>query len=73
MNKLISKLQKLSQQRPTMPKMTFLRKQLDSVEKHFVKGGKLERLHPLYDAIIHFYLFQVIKLKMAHMLEIQLI
>lgn len=51
MNKLISKLQKLSQQRPTMPKMTFLRKQLDSVEKHFVKGGKLERLHPLYDAI----------------------
>ena len=38
MNKLISKLQKLSQQRPTMPKMTFLRKQLDSVEKHFVKG-----------------------------------
>ena len=51
MNKFIAKLQKLSQTRPAMPKMTFLRKQLDSVEKHFVKGGKLERLHPLYDAI----------------------
>ena len=36
---------------PTMPKMTFLRKQLDKVEKHFVKGGKFEKLHPLYDAI----------------------
>jgi len=34
-----------------MPKMTFLRHQLDKVEKHFVKGGKLEKLHPLYDAI----------------------
>ena len=34
-----------------MPKMTFLRQQLDKVEKHFVKGGKLEKLHPLYDAI----------------------
>ena len=31
--------------------MTFLRKQLDKVEKHFVKGGKFEKLHPLYDAI----------------------
>ena len=34
-----------------MPKMTFLRKQLDKVEKHFVKGGKFEKLHPLYDAL----------------------
>ena len=34
-----------------MPKMTFLRQQLDKVEKHFIKGGKLEKLHPLYDAI----------------------
>ncbi|MAX10064.1 MAG: NADH:ubiquinone reductase (Na(+)-transporting) subunit B [Candidatus Marinimicrobia bacterium] len=31
--------------------MTFLRKRLDKVEKHFIEGGKLEKLHPLYDAI----------------------
>ena len=51
MNKIISKLQSLSKKRPAMPKMTFLRNQLDKVEKHFIKGGKLEKLHPLYDAI----------------------
>ena len=52
MKKLFDKLQSLKKPpMPTMPKMTFLRKQLDKVEKHFVKGGKFEKLHPLYDAI----------------------
>ncbi len=51
MKNLLDKLKSLSEKKPTMPKMTFLRKQLDKVEKHFVKGGKLEKLHPLYDAI----------------------
>ena len=51
MKNLLDKLQSLSEIKPTMPKMTFLRKQLDKVEKHFVKGGKFEKLHPLYDAI----------------------
>lgn len=31
--------------------MTFLRKKLDSVGKHFEKGGKLETLYPLYEAL----------------------
>ncbi len=31
--------------------MKFLRKFLDKQEKHFVKGGKLQRLFPLYEAI----------------------
>lgn len=31
--------------------MKFLRKFLDNQEKHFVKGGKLEKLFPLYEAI----------------------
>tara|TARA_A100001011_G_scaffold397536_2_gene498857 strand:- start:5263 stop:6666 length:1404 start_codon:yes stop_codon:yes gene_type:complete len=48
---ILNKLQTLAKSKPVMPKMTFLRKQLDSVEKHFIKGGKLEKLHPLYDAI----------------------
>lgn len=30
--------------------MKFLRDFLDSQEKHFIKGGKLERLYPLYEA-----------------------
>ncbi|MDB4794305.1 NADH:ubiquinone reductase (Na(+)-transporting) subunit B [Pirellulaceae bacterium] len=30
--------------------MKFLREQLDSVEPHFLKGGKLEKLYPLYEA-----------------------
>ena len=51
MKNLLSKLQSLASKKPTMPKMTFLRKQLDKVEKHFIKGGKFEKLHPLYDAI----------------------
>ena len=51
MKNILNKLQSLSNKKPSMPKMTFLRKQLDKVEKHFVKGGKLEKLHPLYDAI----------------------
>ncbi len=33
-----------------VPKMTFLRKQLDILHPHFVKGGKLETLYPLYEA-----------------------
>ena len=49
MKNLISKIQSLK--KPSMPKMTFLRKQLDKVEPHFEKGGKLEKLYPLYDAI----------------------
>jgi len=48
---LLNKLQSLASKKPSMPKMTFLRKQLDKVEKHFVKGGKFEKLHPLYDAL----------------------
>ncbi|GAB4339427.1 MAG: NADH:ubiquinone reductase (Na(+)-transporting) subunit B [Calditrichia bacterium] len=31
--------------------MKFLRKFLDNQHKHFAKGGKLERLYPLYEAI----------------------
>ncbi|RME88367.1 MAG: NADH:ubiquinone reductase (Na(+)-transporting) subunit B [Candidatus Hydrogenedentota bacterium] len=31
--------------------MKFLRKFLDAQEKHFVKGGKLEKLYPLYEAL----------------------
>ncbi len=31
--------------------MKFLRRILDRQEKHFLKGGKLERLYPLYEAI----------------------
>ena len=30
--------------------MKFLRDQLDKVEPLFIKGGKLERLYPLYEA-----------------------
>jgi Na+-transporting NADH:ubiquinone oxidoreductase subunit B len=30
--------------------MDFLRQQLDKIQHHFEKGGKLERLHPLYEA-----------------------
>lgn len=30
--------------------MKFLREQLDKVEPHFEKGGKLEKLYPLYEA-----------------------
>ena len=51
MKKLLNKIKSLPSKRPTMPKMTFLRKHLDKAEKHFVKGGRFERLHPLYDAI----------------------
>ena len=49
MKNLLNRIQ--SFKKPSMPQMLFLRKQLDKVEKHFVKGGKLEKLHPLYDAI----------------------
>ena len=31
--------------------MQFLRNLLDKVEPNFEKGGKLEKLYPLYDAI----------------------
>ena len=51
MKNLLDKLQSLASKKPTMPKMTFLRNRLDKVEKHFIKGGKFEKLHPLYDAI----------------------
>ena len=51
MKNLLNKLQSLASKKPSMPKMTFLRKRLDKVEKHFVKGGKFEKLHPLYDAL----------------------
>jgi len=51
MKNIINRLQVLAKTGPTMPKMTFLRNQLDKVEKHFLDGGKLEKLHPLYDAI----------------------
>ena len=51
MKNIINRLQVLAKTGPTMPKMTFLRNQLDKVEKHFLHGGKLEKLHPLYDAI----------------------
>jgi Na+-transporting NADH:ubiquinone oxidoreductase subunit B len=30
--------------------MDFLRQQLDKIQHHFEKGGKLEKLHPLYEA-----------------------
>ena len=49
MKNLINKIQ--SFKKPSMPKMTFIRKQLDKVEPLFEKGGKLEKLYPLYDAI----------------------
>jgi len=29
-----------------------LRSMLDSLEPHFLKGGKLEKMYPLYEAMI---------------------
>ena len=49
MKRIIDKIQNLK--KPSFPKMRFLRSQLDKVEKHFEKGGKLEKLYPLYDAM----------------------
>ena len=63
MKNLISKIQSLK--KPSMPKMTFLRKQLDKVEPHFEKGGKLEKLYPLYDAIDTFLFVPGTKTKNA--------
>jgi len=45
--------------------MLFLRKQLDKVEKHFEKGGRLEKLYPLYDAIDTFLFVPGTKTKNA--------
>ena len=49
MKKILDKIQNFK--KPKLPKMKFLRSQLDKVEKHFEKGGKLEKLYPLYDAM----------------------
>ena len=49
MKKILNKIKRF--EKPKFPKMKFLRSQLDKVEKHFEKGGKLEKLYPLYDAI----------------------
>jgi len=49
LKRIIDKIQNLK--KPSFPKMRFLRSQLDKVEKHFEKGGKLEKLYPLYDAM----------------------
>ena len=49
MKKILEKISNMK--KPTFPEMSFLRSQLDKVEKHFEKGGKFEKLYPLYDAI----------------------
>ena len=49
MKKILDRIKNFK--KPEFPEMKFLRSQLDKVEKHFEKGGKLEKLYPLYDAI----------------------